>query len=200
MDFNMHDHYQAHLDEIHIILSAANRQHSGITVKQALQVVFHAGLAWAWLPVEQEADRQPIRVRALHPDARLPEFKTAGAAGADICTVNRADIPPDTAVLVQTGIAVEIPQGYEGQVRSRGGVATRKQLILLNGVGTVDADYRGEILVPLKNIGNKSQAIYPGDRIAQLLIKPVTTWPFEWAEELSETARADGGFGSTGAN
>ncbi|MCF8094454.1 MAG: dUTP diphosphatase [Desulfobacteraceae bacterium] len=136
----------------------------------------------------------------MHPDAQMPQVKTDGAAGADLAAVESCTVASGQVALVRTGIAMEIPQGYEGQVRSRSGISTAKQLILLNGIGTIDADYRGEIMVPVKNIGRERQEIEAGDRIAQLMIRPAPKFAFCWADELESTERGVGGFGSTGVN
>ncbi len=130
----------------------------------------------------------------------MPQYATPGAAGMDI----RADIPaaitlqPLERILIPTGLYIELPEGYETQVRPRSGLAIRQGITCLNSPGTIDADYRGEIKVILINFSNEEQVIQPGDRIAQLVVQRVAQ--IEWIEVnmLNETGRSDGGFGHTG--
>ena len=132
----------------------------------------------------------------------LPSYETPGAAGADL----RANFPdrgattlaPGARTLVPTGLRVEIPPGYEMQVRPRSGLALKHGLSLPNTPGTIDSDYRGPLGVILVNLGGESVTIRHGDRIAQAVVAPVVQARFELAETLSETARGQGGFGSTG--
>ncbi len=132
----------------------------------------------------------------------LPAYETAGSAGMDV----RAAVPEDDPVLLQageramipTGLSVAIPQGYEIQVRPRSGLAAKHGLTCLNTPGTIDSDYRGEIKVILVNLGQDAFTINRGERIAQLVLAPVTQLAWEEVSELDETARGAGGFGSTG--
>lgn len=137
---------------------------------------------------------------SLEPGAALPEYKSAGAAGADLRA--RLDSPlvlaPGERSAVPTGLRVEIPEGYELQVRPRSGLALEKGLTCLNSPGTIDSDYRGEIKVILINLGAVSVKIHDGDRIAQLVLAPVSRARFQAVPALSGTARGSGGFGSTG--
>jgi dUTP pyrophosphatase len=125
---------------------------------------------------------------------------TAGAAGMDLCAALDADlvIEPGAWKLVPTGIAVAIPAGHEGQVRPRSGLAAKHGVTCLNAPGTIDEDYRGECKVILVNHGPEAFVVKHGDRIAQLVIAPVTRVEVEVVTELSETERGEGGFGSTG--
>ena len=128
-----------------------------------------------------------------------PEYQSEGAAGADLVHAG-ADpliLRPGERVLVPTGVRLAVPQGYEGQVRARSGLAVRKGLTVLNAPGTIDSDYRGEIAVPLINHGDEPVTVQPGERIAQLVIAPVIRARFV-AADLDSTERGDGGFGSTG--
>ena len=134
----------------------------------------------------------------------LPAYQTEGAAGADLCAhlplelrAAGLTLPPGGRAAVPTGLRLAIPEGYEGQVRARSGLA-RRGLLLPNAPGTIDADYRGEVLVLLLNAGDEAVTLAHGDRIAQLVIAPVTRAGFELAEDLDDTARGAGGFGSTG--
>ena len=140
-----------------------------------------------------------VKVRRLHPSARLPEYKSDDAAGADLyaCLGEETMVPPFGVCLVPTGIAVEIPQGYQGEVRARSGLALKEGLFVLNGPGTIDSDYRGEVKVILANFSSEARTIHPFDRIAQLVIMPVVRVRFS-ESKLTETARLDDGFGSTG--
>lgn len=129
-----------------------------------------------------------------------PEYKTEGAAGADICAFipNQVEIKPLERKLVPTGISVEIPVGYEIQVRPRSGLALKYGITVLNSPGTIDSDYRGEIGVVLVNLGSETFVVHNGDRIAQLVVAAVERCSFRTVDTLSSTSRADGGYGSTG--
>ena len=148
-----------------------------------------------------------IRFRRLadaDPEIPLPRYESSGAAGADI----RANFPvtgrqglrldPGLRALVPTGLACEIPNGYELQVRPRSGLALRHGLTLVNTPGTIDSDYRGPLGVLMINLGNEPATIAHGDRIAQLVMAPVVQSRFEIADQRPDTARGQGGFGSTG--
>jgi len=132
--------------------------------------------------------------------AIIPEYKTAGAAGADICAFvsEPVTIPAGKYAMVPTGLFFEIPMGYEVQIRPRSGLAAKNGVTVLNTPGTIDSDYRGEIKIILINLGDKDFVINNGDRVAQMVIAPVTQGTFEIVKELSETERGAGGFGSTG--
>lgn len=133
--------------------------------------------------------------------AIVPEYKTAGAAGADLCAYlpsQNVTLSPGKSALIPTGLLFEIPDGYEVQVRPRSGLAAKNGVTVLNTPGTIDSDYRGEVKVILINLGEEEFTINDGDRIAQMVIAPVTTAEFTFAENLSETDRGAGGMGSTG--
>ena len=142
----------------------------------------------------------PVTVLAHGKGLDLPSYATPGAAGCDLraAVSESLTILPGGRTLVPTGIAVAIPCGYEGQVRMRSGLALKHGLSLLNGPGTVDSDYRGEIGLILANLGAEPVTIARGDRIAQLVLAPVTRARLETVEELPATERDAGGFGSTG--
>ncbi|MBN1572000.1 MAG: dUTP diphosphatase [Deltaproteobacteria bacterium] len=131
---------------------------------------------------------------------RLPQYKTAGSAGVDLTAhLERSlSIRPMERVLIPTGIAVEIPEGYEGQVRPRSGLALKHGITTVNTPGTIDSDYRGEIGVIMVNLGDTPFDMNPGDRIAQLVISPVVHLVWEDVDELTDTERGEGGFGSSG--
>ncbi|ORJ63459.1 dUTP diphosphatase [Geothermobacter hydrogeniphilus] len=141
-----------------------------------------------------------VRCLRLHPDAVLPRYMTAGAAGMDLHAVIDGSLllTPGERCLVRTGLALEIPPGFEGQVRPRSGLALRHGLSMVNAPGTIDSDYRGEIGVLLINLGQESIRISSGDRIAQLVIAPVVRVELAEVAELNDSERADGGFGHTG--
>lgn len=143
---------------------------------------------------------QPVAVKKLNPNARLPVYGSEFAAGADLCACLDAPvtIAPGETVLLHTGLAMEIPQGYAGLVYARSGLASKRGLAPANKVGVVDADYRGELMVALYNHGAVPQTVEDGERIAQLVITPFLTAQFLETEDLSQTVRGAGGFGSTG--
>ena len=130
----------------------------------------------------------------------LPDYATAGAAGADLCAAVEDDLvlEPGERAAVPTGLVVEIPMGFEGQVRPRSGLAIRHGLTVVNAPGTIDSDYRGELKVLMVNLGSEPATIAHGERIAQLVIAPVTRAVFVESAELSPSERGGGGFGSTG--
>lgn len=136
----------------------------------------------------------------LETGARVPEYQTEGSAGADLCA--RLDtavvIEPGARFLVSTGLRIQLPTGYEAQVRSRSGLAAKYGVSCLNSPGTIDSDYRGEIKVILHNHGTEPYTISDGDRIAQLVIAPVSRASFVTSEHLAGSDRGSGGFGSTG--
>ena len=138
------------------------------------------------------------RVGQRGPPLDLPRYETAGSAGLDL----RADEPfvlaPGERRLVPTGLALELPPGHEGQVRARSGLAVRQGIALVNAPGTIDSDYRGEVQVLLVNLGQALASFARGDRIAQLVIAPVTRAELEVVDDLAASARGAGGFGSTG--
>jgi dUTP pyrophosphatase len=143
-----------------------------------------------------------VRIRRLaHAEGLpLPAYATDGAAGADLRAAvdTQMDFEPGDRVAVPTGLVLEIPEGYEGQVRPRSGLAIKAGLTVVNAPGTIDSDYRGELKVLLVNLGSEAVSIGRGDRIAQLLVAPVTRASFIESEDLSVSERGEGGFGSTG--
>ena len=146
-----------------------------------------------------------IRVQRL-PHAEglpLPAYETSGAAGMDLRAAVPEDEPmtlrPGSRAMTPTGLSIAVPQGYEAQVRPRSGLAARQGITCLNTPGTIDSDYRGEVKVILINLGPENFIIRRGDRIAQLLIAPVVRATWRETDALDETARGEGGFGSTGA-
>jgi dUTP pyrophosphatase len=150
-----------------------------------------------------EADRSAVRVRLTHVGSvrvPLPEYQTQGAAGMDLraAVAEPVTIPPGERRFVTTGLAIAIPDGYEGQVRPRSGLALRHGIGIVNSPGTIDADYRGEIGIVLVNHGAEPFVVEPLARIAQLVIAPVARAEFEVVSSLDETDRGAGGYGSTG--
>ena len=130
----------------------------------------------------------------------LPAYATAGAAGMDVLAAESITLRSGQRYAVATGLAMAIPQGYEIQVRPRSGLALKHGITVPNTPGTIDSDYRGELKVILINHGEEDFAIARGDRVAQLVLAPVTRGVWEEVEELEETARGEGGFGSTGGH
>jgi dUTP pyrophosphatase len=139
-----------------------------------------------------------LHFKRLHPEARLPARGSAGAAGLDLCAVERVTIEPGGRAAVRTGLAVAIPRGFYGRVAPRSGLAVRHGLDVLAGV--IDSDYRGEILCALVNLGREPFEVEPGARVAQLIVEAIATSEPVWAEDLEETGRGAGGFGSTGVS
>lgn len=138
----------------------------------------------------------PIKIKKLHVAARLPHRSSNLAAGADLCCVEAVALESGERKLVPTGLAVEIPPGFYGRVAPRSGLAVKHGIDVLAGV--IDADYRGELKVPLINLGQQAIRFEAGERIAQLIIEQAAMCDYVWVEELGDTERAEGGFGSTG--
>lgn len=140
-------------------------------------------------------------VRLAHSEGLdLPSAATSGAAGADLRAAVDAEVvlQPGGRDAIPTGLVMEIPDGFEGQIRPRSGLAIRQGLTVVNAPGTIDSDYRGEVKVLMVNLGSEPVVISRGDRIAQLVIAPVTSALYVEADELAESERGAGGFGSTG--
>ena len=143
----------------------------------------------------------PMKIKKLHPNAILPAYASVAAAGADLhalCNEGSVTVEAGKTVLVHTGVAMAIPEGYVGLVYARSGMASKRGLAPANKVGVIDSDFRGEIMFALHNHGDAPQTIESGDRIAQLVIAPVVTAAFEETDDLDDTDRGAGGFGSTG--
>jgi dUTP pyrophosphatase len=141
-----------------------------------------------------------IRIQRIHPDAKLPVYAHGPAedAGMDLYAVQQAVLEPGVPQLVATGLTLEIPPGYEAQVRPRSGLALKHAITMPNAPGTIDPGYRGEIRVILLNLGREPYTIHPGDRIAQMVVARYEA--VEWGEEtLASSIRGEGGFGSSGA-
>ena len=143
---------------------------------------------------------EKIRVKRLKENAIMPTYGSAEAAGADLyaCLSEPMTIQPGESVFIPTGLAMELPVGFAGLIYARSGLACKRGLAPANKVGVVDSDYRGEFMIVLHNHGETAQTIEHGERIAQLVITPVFTPGFTEVDELSDTERSGGGFGSTG--
>lgn len=148
-----------------------------------------------------------VKIKKLHPDAVIPEYATAGAAGFDLVALEDVIIEPGDVKTIRTGLAFELPVGYELQIRPRSGVSLKTKLRQPNSVGTIDSDYRGEVQLMFENTLTKlahlnvklaSYLIQKGDRLAQGIIAPVERAKFTVVDELSDTTRGAGGFGHTG--
>ncbi len=153
--------------------------------------------------VEAKPQGVILQVRRLSERAAAPQYKTAGAAGMDLAACLATDdatltIGPGEIVKVPTGIAIGVPRGYEGQVRARSGLSSAHGVAPVNAPGTIDSDYRGEVLVPLINLGREAFVVTHGLRVAQLIIAPVAHAAVVEVSTLDETVRGSGGFGSTG--
>ncbi len=141
-----------------------------------------------------------IRVEYLGESSSVPQYASEHAAGADLkaALTDPLTLSPGATALVPTGLQIAIPNGYEGQVRPRSGMALKHGLTVLNSPGTIDSDYRGEVKILLINLGPDPVTIHPGDRIAQIVFTPVVQAEFVPVRELSPSSRGTGGFGSTG--
>lgn len=141
-----------------------------------------------------------VKIKKLHENAKVPTYGSAFAAGADLCACTDVPvtIPAHATVLIRTGLALEIPEGYAGLIYARSGLASKRGLAPANKVGVVDADYRGEVMVALHNHSDVDQTVEAGERIAQLVVTPFLAVDFEETDTLSDTVRGVGGFGSTG--
>lgn len=141
-----------------------------------------------------------MKIKITSISGRLPSYETSGAAGMDIRAFLKEPVTlmPGKRALIPTGLFMEIPAGYEAQIRARSGLAIKNGIGLVNGIGTIDSDYRGEIKIPLINWGENSFTVNDGDRVAQMVIAAYETAQWELAEELSDTDRGSGGFGHTG--
>lgn len=143
---------------------------------------------------------EPIAVKKLSPKAILPTYGSAEAAGADLyaCLEESVTIAPGETAWIPTGLALEVPKGCAGLIYARSSLGVKRGLAPANKVGVIDSDYRGEIRVVLLNHGKTCQTVEHGERIAQMIITPVLTPAYQQVEELSDTSRGTGGFGSTG--
>ena len=140
-----------------------------------------------------------VKIKKINENAIIPTYGTEFSAGADLYNLPESvEIAPHATVLIHTGIAAEIPEGYCGLIFARSGLATKRGLAPANKVGVIDADYRGAIMVALHNHTDFPAEVAPGERVAQLAIVPFLKAEFEEAEELTDTVRGAGGFGSTG--
>ena len=149
--------------------------------------------------MDQDIIGRVLRVKRFHPDAVIPEYATEGSVGFDFHAVKDVVVRPGVTLLIPTGLAVEVPEGCELQVRPRSGMSLKTGALIKNSPGTIDSDYRGEIRVIMANIGHEYLRIKKGDRIAQGVLAPVIqAVEIIDVEELNETDRGEGGFGSTG--
>jgi dUTP pyrophosphatase len=141
-----------------------------------------------------------VKFKKLNENAKMPLYGSPYAAGADLCSAENEDtvIPAGKTVLIHTGLAMEIPEGYAGLIFARSGLASKKGLAPANKVGVVDSDYRGEIMVALHNHSSEDKTIEKGERIAQISLVPYLTAEYVETDTLSDTIRGEGGFGSTG--
>lgn len=141
-----------------------------------------------------------LKIEKLPHNQILPEYKTEGAAGMDLCAAisEPLELKPLERTLIPTGLKIELEHGYEAQIRPRSGMSIKHGITLINCVGTIDEDYRGEVCVPVVNISNVAYTIQPQERIAQMVISKYEQAKIEVVTQLTETIRGEGGFGSTG--
>ncbi|MBO4897303.1 MAG: dUTP diphosphatase [Clostridia bacterium] len=143
---------------------------------------------------------ETVKIKVLNEKAVIPKYATVSSAGADLYALCDGDIKisPGETYVVHTGVSIEIPEGLAGFIFARSGLATKRGLAPANKVGVIDSDYRGEIMVTLHNHSGKEQIVSAGERIAQIVFMPYVAAEFVLSEELSDTVRGEGGFGSTG--
>ncbi len=143
-----------------------------------------------------------VRIKKLHADVLLPQYQTAHAAGMDIAAYLDSPIviEPHQRAVIPTGFAIALPPGFEAQIRGRSGLAAKFGIMPANGIGTIDADYRGEVGVIVLNTSDQPFTVEPGTRIAQMVIAKYESISWQEAAELESTDRGEGGYGSTGAN
>ena len=143
-----------------------------------------------------------LKIQRLSNNRILPEYKTKGAAGMDLSAAINEPVllKPLARTLIPTGIKIELEHGYEAQIRPRSGLSIKNGITLINCVGTIDEDYRGEVCIPVVNLSSEDYTIMPDERIAQMVISKVNQAEIEVVTELTETERNEGGFGSTGTN
>ena len=141
-----------------------------------------------------------VLIKKLHPDVKIPSYKTKGASGMDLMAYldKSINLEPGKSCLVPTGLSIAFPEKYEIQIRPRSGLAAKNNISVLNTPGTIDSDYRGEIKIILFNHGNENFIINNNDRVAQMILMPVIKIELEETNELPKSIRGDGGFGSTG--
>ena len=141
-----------------------------------------------------------VLIKKLSPEVQLPSYKTSGASGMDLMAFIKSSVTvkPKTSSLVPTGLSIAFSENYEIQIRPRSGLAAKNNISVLNTPGTIDSDYRGEIKVIVYNHGNNDFFINNGDRIAQMILMPIVKMELEETNDLPETIRGEGGFGSTG--
>jgi len=141
---------------------------------------------------------QSLAFKKLHADAKLPQYQTEGASGFDLHSVEEVCLQAGEVKLVPTGLSIEIPKGYELQIRARSGLAAKKGVFLVNGIGTIDSDYRGELKIILSTCLKEPITLAKGERIAQGVLMKIEQARIFEVQELTETNRGEGGFGSTG--
>lgn len=141
-----------------------------------------------------------LKIQRLGNNKFVPEYKTDGAAGMDLCAAieEPIELKPLERTLIPTGLKIELEHGYEAQIRPRSGLSIKHGITLINCVGTIDEDYRGEVCIPVVNLSNEIYIIQPQERVAQMIIAKVEQAKIEVVTELSDTQRGEGGFGSTG--
>ncbi len=147
-----------------------------------------------------EVNKVLVQIKLVHSRGSLPQYMTSQAAGMDVFAAIEQEVlvKPGEIVVIPTGIAISLPVGYEAQIRPRSGLATRHGITVINAPGTIDADYRGEIKVPIINLGDKDYIIKPLERIAQMVVTPVVKVQWKLVDELPNSERGVGGFGHTG--
>lgn len=141
-----------------------------------------------------------LKIKKLSESAVIPEYKTEGSSGMDLSSTERVTLMPFERKLVPTGLAIQLDQGFEAQLRPRSGTSIKHGLTLINCVGTIDSDYTGEIFIPMINLSSTPYTIEIGERVAQMVIARYSSVGIQVVDELDDTERGSGGFGSTGSN
>ena len=143
-------------------------------------------------------NRITVKIKRVSPLANIPKYQHLGDSGADVCSIINYTLKPFERTIIPTGLVLEVPEGFEMQVRSRSGLAINEGIFVLNSPGTIDSGFRGEIQIILMNISNKNYEILIGQKIAQIVLKPVYLADFTESNHLIESSRGTNGFGSTG--
>lgn len=141
-----------------------------------------------------------LKIKKLSESAVIPEYKTSGASGMDLSSTERVTLMPFERKLIPTGLAIQLQEGFEAQIRPRSGTSIKHGLTLVNCVGTIDSDYTGEIFIPMINLSSIPYTIEIGERVAQMVISRYSRVDIQVVDELDDTERGSGGFGSTGSN
>ena len=193
-DFNLEEEIEA-IEEM--IEEIKQEDELSDSKKELLEIVIRSSSKVALDLAKNPRERIPVRIQILNDKVKIPEYAHSSDAGADIYLYEDIEIPPHKTIIIPTGFKVAIPAGYEIQIRPRSGLSAKTPLRIANSVGTIDSEYRGEVGIIMENTGNLTQKLNAGDKIAQMVISPIPMIQWKKVEELDETDRGAGGFGST---